>query len=104
MRRALALLFFSLVLVAIAPGCSGDGDPGGTGGSGHPKNVGSIVAGITSDLRVDVDIDQLHVQMWVGDKLTTDEVLTTKSAASKLELPAEFPSAEVAGDTVIKVQ
>lgn len=104
MRRA--LIFFSflfVVLVALAGGCAESITTGGAGGD-SPSDVGSIIVGVTSDLRVDVDIDQLHVQRWVGDKKIQDEVLTTKSAPSPLRFPAEFPFLDVAAGELVKIQ
>lgn len=105
MQRALILVFATLVLFAIAPACvGGEGDPGGTGGSGSHNDPGVVVLGVTADLQIGVDIDQVHVQMWAADKLVVDKLLTTTSQTSKLELPAKFGSPASPGDTAIKVQ
>jgi hypothetical protein len=103
MRRTLALFFSSVfVLIMIAPGCFGGGGSGGSGGSG--AEVGAVIVGVTSDLRVGVDIDRLRVQKWIGDRLVEDDVFTTGSRTAPLELPASFPFVDVVGGEVVKVQ
>jgi len=99
MRRSLAL-FFSLILFVVFAIASGCGDPGDV----DPKNVGSIIVGVTTDFRIGVDIDQLHVLMKVGDEVVTNKLLTTRDAASPLKLPAEFPFLDVDGGAVVSVQ
>lgn len=104
MRRALVFFsFLFIVLVALAGGCGRSIATGGAGGDG-PSSVGSIIVGVTSDLRVGIDIEQLHVQMWVGATKIQDEVLTTKSATSPLKFPAEFPFLDVAAGELVTIQ
>jgi hypothetical protein len=96
MGRALAFFFALLVLVAVIPGCSE--------GEEAPVEVGSVVIGVTSELRVGVDIHRLHVQMWVGDQQIKDVELTVASSDSPLTLPAEFPFLDVAAGAIVKVK
>jgi hypothetical protein len=104
MCRALTLFFAFVVIVTIAPGCSGGGSSSGSGGGDSPSHGGSVVVGVTSEFRVGVDIDRLRVQMWAGDKRIKDEVFSTESREAKLELPAEFPFLDVDGEEIVKIQ
>src|SRR4051812_12645905 len=58
MRHGFTFLLSSLLLVLfLAPACHGAGGPGATG---------TVVVGVTSGLRVGVDITSLHVVMHAG--------------------------------------
>jgi len=108
MHRAFALVFASIFALVLAPACNGDGAPNPTGGSGGRGTVdpthGTVIAGVTSDLRVGVDIDRVHVVMKVAGKITKEEDLTTASASSPLELPTELAFEDLAGGTDVAVQ
>ena len=66
--RLLSLL--SLLVLSLLAGCGGTGDPGGTGGGGGlDPSVGTIIIGLTSDLRVGVDIDRLIDSVWLLEKI-----------------------------------
>jgi hypothetical protein len=95
MRAKLFLLLpLAFVLIVAASACRGGGAPSsGTAGAagGTSGGTGSIVVGLTSDLRVGVDIVRLHVVMQAGGATLKDEFLTTTSPTEKLVLPAEFP-------------
>ena len=89
MHRTLLFLltpFLSLLLAACSPsmGTGGTGGTGSTtGGTGGVNgSVGSVIIGLTSDLRVGVDIDSLHVVMRAGGAVIKDETLSTAAPAS----------------------
>jgi len=110
MSRAFALLFASIFTLLLTAGCDGDGlppDGGGSGGEGGGTvdlNHGTVIVGITSDLRVGIDIDRVHVVMSVDGKVTKEEDLTTSSSSSPLKLPAELAFENLAGGVAIAVQ
>ncbi len=110
MHRAFALFFGSIIALLLAPGCNGGGpnptgggNDGGGGGTVDPTH-GTVVVGVTSDLRVGVDIDRVHVTMSVGGKVTKDEDFTTTSSSAPLKLPTELAFADLAGGTEVAVQ
>jgi hypothetical protein len=100
MRQALLLLASFVLMLVVGPAC-GHGGSGG-GGGGDPT-VGSIIVGLTSDLRVGVDIDRLHVVMRAGGAVVNDEVLTTTTKMPPLALPAEFPFENYASGTPVDI-
>lgn len=111
MPRAFALvslLFASIFALLLTAGCNGDGVPpdgsGGEGGGTIDPNHGTVIVGITSDLRVGVDINRVHVVMSVGGKVTKEEDLTASSASSPLKLPAELAFEGLAGGVDVAVQ
>jgi hypothetical protein len=107
MHRAFALFFASIFALLLAPGCNGGlPDPtGGTGGGGTvDPSHGTVIVGVTSDLRVGVDIDRVHVVMSVAGKTIKEEDLTVTSASSPLTLPTELPFADLPDGTAIAVQ
>jgi hypothetical protein len=67
------------VVAALATGCGGDDPPGGDGGE--------VVAGVTSELRAQVDIARLDARLTSGDSVLLEQELTTG-----LEFPLELPS------------
>jgi hypothetical protein len=89
MRHALAFLYACLLLL-VAPACGGGA-------------AGSVVVGLTSDLRVGVDIDQVHVVMRAAGAVVTDEILSTSSAAHPLVLPTELRFPDLPGGTAVEV-
>jgi hypothetical protein len=102
MRKALVFLA-SFVFLLLAGSACGHGGSGGSGGGGGNGTEGSIIVGVTSDLRVGVDIDRLHVVMRAGGALLSDEVLTTASKTLPLALPAEFPFENLPGGTPVDI-
>jgi hypothetical protein len=108
MHRALALIFASIFALLLAPGCNGGSVPNPTGGDGGggtvDPNHGTVIVGVTSDLRIGVDIDRVHVVMSVGGKVTKEEDLTTTSMSSPLKLPTELAFEDLAGGTNVAVQ
>ncbi len=104
MRRIVSLvLLASLLLLFVLPGCGGTGDPGGTGGAGGDPSVGTIIIGLTSDLRVGVDIDRVRVVMRVADQVTRDEILGADKS-KPLTLPTELPFENLAEGTKISIE
>jgi hypothetical protein len=97
MPRALSFAFALLttLLFAAASACG----PGGGGGAA----TGSVVVGVTSDLRVGVDLVALHVVMRASGSVVTDEVLSTTSTAHPLFLPAELPFDDLPDGTPVDV-
>lgn len=111
MHRAFALLFASIFALLLAPGCNGGSAPdptggGGDGGGGGPVDPthGTVIVGVTSDLRIGVDIDRVHAVMSVSGKVTAEKDFTTTSATSPLKLPTELAFADLAGGTDVAVQ
>lgn len=99
MRHLFLALFSALLLVALAPAC---GSPG-TGGAGGSGDVGTVIVGVTSDLRVGVDLQSLHVVMRAAGEVVKDETLTYASEDTPLKLPAELPFADLPGGTPIEI-
>ena len=109
MHRAFALFFASIFALLLAPGCNGGEppDPRGTGGEGGgtvDPNHGTVIVGVTSDLRVGVDIDRVHVVMSVGGKVTKEEDLLASTSSTKLTFPFVLPFADLDGGTDVAVQ
>jgi hypothetical protein len=102
MRRLVSLvLLLSLLVLSLLAGCGDTGGTGGTGGSGGlDPSVGTIIIGLTSDLRVGVDIDRVHVVMRVSEKVTRDEILGASKGAP-LVLPTELPFEKLADGTKV---
>lgn len=97
------VLVVLLVLLAAVAGCGGTGDPGGSGGAPVDPNAGTIIVGVTTDLRVGVDIDRVHVIMRTGDQVTRDELLG-ESKSAPLVLPTELRFENLAEGTKISVE
>jgi hypothetical protein len=109
MRRAFAVVFASaLASVAAAAGCGGDGTTSSTGSSGTGGSIdpshGEIVVGMTSDLRVGVDIDRVHAVLSAAGKVVLDRTLVDQSKTDALVLPGELPFPELAGGTDVAVK
>jgi hypothetical protein len=103
MHRAFFFCFSCVVFIlslTVAPGCS---QTAGTGGGGSGGAVGSVVVGVTSDLRVGVDLVQIHVVMRAAGSVVNDEVLSTTSTAHPLALLAEFPFTNLPDGTPVDV-
>ncbi len=90
---------FSLLLTLAA--CGGPGGAGGSGGGGSDPSKGSVVLGLTSDLRVGVDIDQIHVVMRAGGSVYRDTVISTASKPA-LAFPTELRFADLPGGTAVE--
>lgn len=112
MHRAFALLLASIFTLLLAAGCD-SGAPttdkngaGGDGGGTNDPTHGTVIVGVTSDLRVGVDIDRVHVVMSVAGKVTKEEDLlaSTSTSTSKLEFPMELPFEDLAGGTDVAVE
>ncbi len=101
----ISLLFASIFALHLTAGCNGDAVPNGDkdGGTVEP-NHGAVIVGVTSDLRVDVDIDRVHVVMLVDGKVTKEEDLTASSSSSPLKLPAELAFEDLADGADVAVQ
>ncbi len=80
MKRLLAFFFALLSLSLLIPSCTIK-DPAG--------DLGTVVVGVTGDLRVGVDFDKLHVVMIAGGETLRDEVLDATSSSKPLTLPFE---------------
>ena len=87
-------------LAALAPAC-GTGGTGGGGGSA--ADTGSVVVGVTSDLRPGVDINKIHAVMKASGDLFKDETFVFGDKASPLAFPFELPFLDVAGGTAVEV-
>jgi hypothetical protein len=96
--RAFCLLPFAFCLLCCTA-CTGRS----TSGTGGGSTTGSIVVGLTSDLRVGVDIVRLHVVMEAAGATIEDEYLTTTSPTEMLVLPAEFPFEDLPGGTAVNI-
>lgn len=89
MQRILALLScFALTLLVIAPSLLTPGC-GGPDTTAEPTR-GTLVVGVTTDLRVGLDIDHMHVLMKAGGEVIRDQMLSTADPANKLKIPTEF--------------
>ncbi|MEO7327745.1 MAG: hypothetical protein ABI193_04160 [Minicystis sp.] len=106
MRRIVSLVLLAALLVlASLAGCSSTGDPSSGGGGDAGKldaHTGTIIIGLTSDLRVGVDIDRVHVIMRVAGEVTRDEILGA-DMSKPLVLPTELPFENLAEGTQIDV-
>jgi hypothetical protein len=96
MRHGLTFLLSSLLtlvfLTFLALGC----------GHGPDGSTGTVIVGVTSDLRVGVDIVSLHVVMRAGGVVVLDQVRTPTSP-TPLQLPAELPFTDLPGGTPVDV-
>ena len=109
MQRAFALFFASIFALLLAPGCNGGvaPDPRGTGEGGGgtvDPNHGTVIVGVSSDLRVGVDIDRVHVVMSVGGKVTKEEDFLASTSSTQFKFPFELPFEDLDGGTEIAVQ
>jgi hypothetical protein len=109
MHRAFALLFASFFALFFAPACNGGEprEPTGTGGEGGGTvdlNHGTVIVGVTSDLRVGVDIDRVHVVMSVGGKVTKEQDFLASTSSVQFKFPFELPFEDLADGTDIAVQ
>lgn len=100
MRHFFFLLCSGLLVLLLAPAC---GDPVGTGGSGGAADKGTVIVGVTSDLRVGVDLQSLHVVMRAAGSVVKDETLAVGSAGTPLKLPAELPFSDLPGGTPVEI-
>jgi hypothetical protein len=96
MPRAFAFLFASLLALLFAPACGHD--PGGTGGD---ASTGVVVVGITSDLRVGVDLERVHVVMRAAGAVLSDQSISV-SGTPALKLPGEVAFPPLPGGTAIE--
>jgi len=92
MRRTLLFLLALLSLLLSSCSPSNGGAP-----------TGSVIVGVTSDLRVGVDVVALHVVMSAGGAVTKDETLTTASTTEHLALPMELPFTDLPDGTAVQV-
>jgi hypothetical protein len=85
--------FFTLLTLAACGHGPGGSGGGGSGGGGSDPSKGSIVLGVTSDLRVGVDVDRVHVKMSANGSVVKDVDLTAQGTPP-LAFPTElrFPS------------
>jgi hypothetical protein len=97
MRRTFFFLFLSLLLPLMMPACGPGAGTGGASGS-----LGTVVVGVTSDLRVGVDVVSLHVLMHAAGAVVLDEDLTPQST-TPLQLPMELPFTNLPGGTPVDV-
>jgi len=102
MRSVLAFFFSFLVLFILAPGCDGGGST--SSGGGGSSDGATIVVGLTSDLRVGVDIDSVRVMMRAGDEVIRDTVLHASGTNPTLELPAEFSATGLGDQELVEVE
>jgi hypothetical protein len=93
MRQPLLLLCSVVLLLVLGPAC-------GSAGAGTP--VGSIVFGVTSDLRVGVDIESIHVVLHAAGAVLTDQTVTATSKPA-LVLPTEIGTGDLPGGTAVDV-
>ena len=91
MRLSVLFLFGDLSLILLTLSCS---EPKGA-------DTGTIIVGLTSELRVGVDIDRLHVVMRASGNVVNDSVLPDESGP--LALPAEFAFTDLAGGTAVEI-
>ncbi|MDI1477487.1 hypothetical protein [Polyangium sp. y55x31] len=92
MGNVIRLLSFLVTLLLILPSCSG----------GAPTR-GSLVVGVTSDLRVGVDVLRLHVIRKVNGAMISDEELFS-DGASPFEIPLEIGFADLEGGDDVDVE
>src|SRR5262245_21418604 len=77
------LLFLGMCSMPWLAGCTDGG--GGSTGTGPHGNHGSVVVGVTSELRAGIDVKLLRVKRIAGcDVISTDDVSTD------LKFPSEF--------------
>lgn len=92
MRFVVRFLSLLVALLVLLPGCSGEDKP--------PQ--GSIIFGVTSDLRVGVDILRLHVVRKIDGAIASDEDLFS-DGASPFTIPLEFRFDELADGTDVEI-
>ena len=102
------MLRSSLLLLAGLAGLpllitSACGTATGTGGSGGDAGTGSVIVGLTSDLRPGVDIEQVHVVMTAAGSVLEDEVLSASSTTMPLAIPGELGFLDLPGGTPVEI-
>ena len=85
-------LLTAFLLCTPALACTSDPEP-------PPDDTGSVIVGVTSDLRAQVDVKRLHVRMTAGGESIRDDDLT-----DELAFPAEFAFEGLAGATPVEIQ
>ncbi len=94
MRQGLLFLLAPLSLL-VTPACNGGGGGGGA--------AGSVIVGLTSDLRVGIDIDSIHVVMRASGVVIEDKTLSVTSTTTPLVLPTELDFTDLPGGTGVDV-
>jgi hypothetical protein len=85
--------YLLLLACAVASGCGDETDPP------PDDDTGSVVVGVTSELREQVDIQRLHVRMTAGGTSVRDDDLT-----DALKFPAEFAFETLPDATPVEIQ
>src|ERR1700742_575219 len=93
MRQPLLFLAAVLFLLSSVPACN-------SAGAGAPP--GSIVFGLTSNLRVGVDIGSIHVVLHAGGDVLTDQTVSATGSPA-LVLPTEIGTGDLPGGTAVDV-
>ncbi len=71
--------------LALLAGCSDDTE------TKPNEDIGTVVVGVTSDLRAGVDVETLHVKMTAGGQVIRDDTLAASATQGpRLAFPAEF--------------
>jgi hypothetical protein len=71
------------------------------GCSSPAPTTGTVVVGLTSQLRAGVDVDRMHVVLRAGGDVIGDRVLSSKSGS--LTFPAEFPFEDLEAGTPVRI-
>jgi hypothetical protein len=81
-----------MVVAVLATGCGGDDPPEGGDGA-------EVVAGVTSELRAQIDIARLEARLTSGDSVLLEQELT-----DDLAFPLELPSGTLDGGAPVALQ
>jgi hypothetical protein len=100
--RYFFLLLASTLVLLLAPACGHSPGTGG-GGAGGDADRGTVIVGVTSDLRVGVDLQSLHVVMRAAGSVVKEETLAAGSSSAPLKLPAELPFRDLPGGTPVEI-
>lgn len=92
MRFVFRFLSLLVTLLVLLPGCSGDDKP----------SRGSLIFGVTSDLRVGVDILELHVVRRIDGAVVSDDRLFS-DGQSPFQLPLELGFDDLADGTDVEI-
>ena len=87
-----AYFYFFFLVLPLTSGCGSETEP-------VPDDTGSVVVGVTSELREQVDIKRLHVRMTAGGASVRDDDVT-----DALKFPAEFAFEDLPDATPVEIQ
>lgn len=95
--RRSSTLFVTVLSATLGSSALGCGDP-------QPEPLGSVVFGLTSEFRVPVDMQELHVVSRVNGAVVADQTRGTTPGMTPLSFPTEVPFTNLNGGDNVEVE